>query len=100
MTTVVKVNSELVNEVQSRDVEAQVSQEIILKVLDMNKLDNDTTLISSPIFKAYEKEAAQKKIAFERAKNTMFNSSVSEDIKAKAKSWNLNYFTEELTIEM
>ena len=97
MTKTFEVNEDVVNDIQAKDIEAQVSKEVILQLMDMHKLDEDASLFESPLFKAYEKESAEKRMAFERAKDKMATEVIPADVRAKIKSWSLDYYTNILT---
>ncbi len=97
-TMKVQVNEDVVNDIQLKDVEAQMSKEVIVQIIESHKFEEDTSFMESPVFKAYQKDSADKQIAFEKAKNDMAESNIPAHLRDSVKEWNLNYFTCELTL--
>ena len=100
MKEVIKVNEEIVNDIQAKDVSLQTSKEILIQMLDMHKLDRDTSFMETPIFKAYQQDIENKRLEFDKAKDKMASEYIPENLAEKVKEWNLNYFTNELTITL
>ena len=69
-----------------------------MQLLDMHKLDSDSSVMDGVMFRAYEKEVAEKRLAFEKAKDAMASKYIPADIKNKVKEWSLNYYTNELSL--
>ena len=99
MIKVVRVDEEVVNNIQAKDVEAQVAKDVISQLVETHNLDEDVSFMQSPVFQALQKDAAQKQIEFEKVKQQMASKHIPADIKDKAKEWNLDYYTCEMTIQ-
>ena len=98
METVIQIDEAIVNDIQAKDVDANISQSVILKILDMHEVDEDASFMNSPVFKAYQEEAIKKHIIFEKAKAKLSEENIPADIKPHIKEWSLNYYTNELTV--
>ena len=91
------VSDEDVVELQAKDVEFNTGKEVLMQMIDMHKLDTDTTFLQSPVFKAYEADVNAKRLAFDKAKDALVTKYIPKDISPQVKEWSLNYYTGELT---
>ncbi len=100
MEQIIKVDEEVVADIQAKDISAKTAEDIIAKMIDQHQLDTDTSFMKSPVFREYQKEATAKRLEWERAKDAMALKFIPEKLSDKVKSWNLNYGTNELTLTL
>ncbi len=98
MQKTIRIDEAIVNDIQIKDIKAQVSRDILLRILDMHGLDANVSFMDSPIFKACEEEAVRKSMEYEKAKNEMAINNIPEDLYKSMKSWTLNYYTYDLVV--
>ena len=96
MREVIQIPEDVVNEIQMRDVEATGARDVFRLFCDMHALDEDDSFEQSPMYKAYKTIVDIKNTSFEDAKDKMIKQYIHENFK----SWKLNYFTNELTIDV
>lgn len=98
MKKVITIDENVVADIQMKDISMQTANDVIAKLIDAHQLDTDTSVLDSPVFKAYHDSAVEKRLAFENAKDAMVLKYIPKEFQDRVKNWNLNYSTNELTI--
>lgn len=94
------VNEEVVNDIQLKDAKVQGLQAVLENMITAHLMDEKNILSTSPVFLGFQNNIATAKAEFETAKDTMICDVLSADERAKVKTWNLNYYTNEFTYEV
>lgn len=98
MNEVIKVNEEIVADIQLKQMKYETERQIVKEFLTEHQLDRDDKALSSPIFATFQESMVADKLAWEQAKDAMVMQYIPEDKQSKVKSWNLSYGTNELTV--
>lgn len=92
-----QINQETVNDIQIKDASYQSSQDVIIRLLETHSADVKQDLIGSTIFEQFQKQVAEKKIAFEQSKTDMLAANFTQEEISQIKNWSLDYNTCVLT---
>lgn len=95
-----QINQETVNDIQIKDASYQSSQDVIIRLLETHSADINQDLIGSPIFDQFQKQVAEKKIAFEQSKTDMLAANFTQEEISQIKNWSLDYNTCTLTYQV
>lgn len=95
MTEIVKIDIETVQAIQMAQNEAEVRQQVIMNLLDGHAMDQDASFLESPIFLAYQKKAEEANLVFANLKTNLEKTYANPK---NATSWNLDYASQELTL--
>jgi len=98
MNEVIKVNEEIVADIQLKQMKYETKRQIVKEFLTEHQLDRDDKALSSPIFATFQESMFADKLAWEQAKDAMVMQYIPEDKQSKVKGWNLSYGTNELTV--
>lgn len=97
-TLTYRVAADTVAKLQSLDARVNSMNSIINGFLNSHMNDVDATAIESSVFKVYQEKAESAFMEYESAKNIMFITTVPEDVRLTANSWNLDFYTGELSV--
>ena len=100
MKVTYNVPEETVKILQKLDADVRTMSGVINNFVNTHINDVDTSAIDSPVFKAYQEKASDALIAYDMEKDKMFQSTVPEDVRAKAAEWSLDFFTGILTVQV
>lgn len=99
----IKINltQETINYLQRLNYEVQTREEIITKLLEMHKDDNDDSLFVSKPFLKYSEELSRVKAEYELAKIEVEKLYVPKVLYGQHQySWNIDFVTNEMTIDV
>ena len=90
----IQIPQEIVDAVEHYNIEYEAAQEVIIKILENNKLD-----INQNLFKIYQKEYDHKFYMFNKYKKEIEEKYVIPQVNDNLNyTWHLNYTTKILTI--
>ena len=95
---VYNVDEGTTKDIQEADYDYQICNEVIFKILNTHKNDEDASILTSPLFTEYQKMAVSKKTSFETKKTALINNYIPKEIVNRVKTWSLDYLTSELTV--
>ena len=99
-TYTVEVNQELVNYIERLSYEEASYKDVILTMLEAHQNDTDSSVIKSPVFRAYQEEYSRVKAEYEMAKKQITEEYIPDCLKDHRTEWNLDFTTNELTISV
>ena len=92
----VKVPSEVVKDIQTKDLKVQAMQSVITNLMEMHAMDESPAVLTSNVFITYQSMLVDAKREFELAKDKMINDVLDKSTQRKVTKWSLNYVEEEL----
>ncbi len=100
MTKEIKVNNEVTMDIQRKDMARQIAQETLHNITNEHIGDSDASFVKSPVYKELQKDAEEKRIAWDRAKDEMVQEYIPEDMQNQLRQWTLDYATSTLFVEV
>lgn len=100
MVKEIKVKSNVTKDIQKKDVAKQTALEILTEITNSHIGDTDTTFITSPVYQELQKDAEEKRITWEQAKDNMVEEYIPKDMQSKVKQWSLDYNSSILYVEV
>lgn len=96
----VKLTEEEVEALQELDCQVESMKAIMVNLIDMHSMDNNTKVIESPMVAAYQKKITQATKEFNSAKDAIVNKYIDNESQKKVTNWEVSYSTCELTYTM
>ena len=94
----VVVNEEIRDLMERTWLDYILKQDIIKGIINDHKFDEDDSILSSKVFKSYEKQCLESKIAYEAVCDELTKTCVPENLKDTNISWSLDFDSCVLTI--
>ena len=84
-------DNEIIEVLESLYYDYRAKQDIINSVFDLHKYDDDTLVVESAPFKAYEKAFADAKVKYDNAMLEVQNIFIPGDLQERGCKWEVNF---------
>lgn len=92
-----KADEKLVADIEAKHMVLNAKNQVAATIIEQHARDQNAAIVSSPVFKEYEKGIAVAMREWENAKTKMFNETFTEEERRKILNWTLDYSTCEVT---